>query len=92
MRSDLNVESDGAAGQTGPGDLQTELPDTAVLHLQGQLQHGQTVGAELEVDEEDVAVQSPTAQVVQVQVLHYLPQVGVDDVGQERVEHPDLLT
>ena len=92
MRIDLNVESDRAAGETGPGYLQTQLPDAAELHFQGKLQHGQTVGAELEVDEEDVAVQGPTAQVVQVQVLHYLPQVGVEDVGEEGVEHSALLS
>ena len=40
-----------------------------------------------EVDEEDVPVEGSHSKVVDVQVLHQLPQVGVEDVGEERVEH-----
>ena len=91
-RPDLNGDGDWAAGQGRPGDLQTQLPDAAKLHLQGELQHGETVGPELEVDEQDVAVQGATADIVQVQVLHYLPQIGVEDIGEEGVKHRAVLS
>ena len=90
--SDLDVDSDGAAGQTGPGYLQTQLPDAAKLHLQRELQHGEAVGPELEIDEKNVAMEGPAADIVQVQVLHYLTQVGVEDVSEEGVEHGAVLS
>ena len=70
----------------------TEIIKKLVLVTKSKAVSYQGVWPELEVDEEDVAVDGAAAKVVQVQVLHNLPQVGVDDVGQERVEHPDLLT
>ena len=69
----------------------TEIIKKLVLITKSKAVSYQGVWPELEVDEEDVAVDGAAAKVVQVQVLHYLPQVGVDDVGQERVEHPDLF-
>ena len=47
----------------------------------------QCIRAKFEVDEEDVPVEGAHSKVVNVQVLHQLPQVGVEDVGEERVEH-----
>ena len=47
----------------------------------------QCIWPEFEVDEEDVPVEGSHSKVVDVQVLDQLPQVGVEDVGEERVEH-----
>ena len=47
----------------------------------------QCVRPKFEVDEENVPVEGTHSQVVDVQVLDQLPQVGVEDVGEERVEH-----
>ena len=87
MRTDLDIDSDGTTGQVRPGYLEAQLPDASVLHLNWELQEGQTVGSQLEVDEKDVSVQGTAADIIKVQVLHYLPQVGVEDVGEECVEH-----
>ena len=47
----------------------------------------QSIRSKFEVDEENVPVEGAHSQVVDVQVLDQLPQVGVEDVGEERVEH-----
>ena len=87
LTADLDVEGDRAAGQVGPRYLQAQLPDTAKLDLDRKLQDRETVGPQFEVDEENVTVESSAADIVQVQVLHNLAQVRVEDVGEECVEH-----
>ena len=47
----------------------------------------QSIRSELEVNEQNVPIEGSDAEVVYVQVLHHLPQVGVEDVGEEGVEH-----
>ena len=87
LTADLDVEGDRAAGQVGPRYLEAQLPDTAKLDLDRKLQDRETVGPQFEVDEENVTVESSAADIVQVQVLHNLAQVRVEDVGEECVEH-----
>ena len=52
-----------------------------------QINSYQSIWPELEINQEDVPVDCPAAEIVDVEVLHYLPQVGVEDVGEEGVEH-----
>ena len=59
------------------------------LAIKGEMQINpyQSIWSELEINEKDVPVDCPAAEIVNVQVLHNLPQVGVEDVGEEGVEH-----
>ena len=59
------------------------------LYLEGDqvFKSNQCIRPKFEVDEENVPVEGSHSKVVDVQVLHQLPQVGVEDVGEERVEH-----
>ena len=98
----LNGDDNRRCVEARPRDFEAQLPDAPIFHLNRQLEESLTNGSieedrvfksnqcirpEFEVDEEDVPVEGPHSKVVNVQVLNQLPQVGVEDVGEERVEH-----
>ena len=98
----LDGDDNGRGVETRPRDFEAQLPDAPVFHLNRQLEESlangsieddqvfksnQCIRPKFEVDEEDVPVEGSHSKVVDVQVLHQLPQVGVEDVGEERVEH-----
>ena len=98
----LNCDDNRRCVEARPRDFEAQLPDASIFHLNRQLKESlanesieedrvfksnQCIGPEFEVDEEDVPVEGSHPKVVNVQVLNQLPQVGVEDVSEERVEH-----
>ena len=47
----------------------------------------QGIRSELEINQKNVSIDSTTANVVNIKILNNFSKIGVDDVGEECVEH-----